>query len=63
MMIVALVGCNRGDVQISPVIEGQIAPHAGWNIGPDMWVPAGQSVRLTGVLIRLEGLDPNDIFE
>ena len=58
-----LMGCQRGDMSISPVVEGQIAPHAGWNLGPDIWVDVNDPVRLTGVVIRVKGLDPDDIFE
>ena len=63
LVILFVIGCQRGDFKATIVAEGQAAPHAGWNIGPDLWVEEGGLVRLTGVVVRVEGLDPNDIFE
>jgi len=47
---------------ISPVLEGQRAPHTGWNLGPDMYVEQGDIVKLTGVIVYAEWLDPNDLL-
>jgi hypothetical protein len=63
MLALLLAGCNRGDMQITPVFKGQPAPHRGYNIGPELWLEAGEPVLVTGAVIRIEGLDPNDIFE
>lgn len=57
-----LVGCQRGDVEVSPVIQGQPAPHRGWNFGPDSWVRTGDQVKVGGVVVWVKGLDPNDLF-
>ena len=56
-------GCNRGSVKVSPVLEGARAPHSGWNIGPDLWLEAGDEAKVTGAVFWIEGADPNDIFE
>jgi len=47
---------------ISPVIDGAKAPHKGYNIGPDLWLEAGDEVKVTGAVIWLEGTEPNEIF-
>ena len=60
-LLVATGGCNRGSIKMSPVIEGQAAPHAGWNFGPDSYLQPGDDVKVTGGLFWVEGLDPNDI--
>jgi hypothetical protein len=60
-LLLSVCGCNRGSVKISAVIEGQPAPHAGWNFGPDSYVAAGDTVRVSGLLFWLEGTEPNDI--
>jgi hypothetical protein len=57
-----VAGCQRGDVMLSPVIEGQPAPHAGYNIGPELWVEPGNPVKVTGAVIWIRGVDPNSIF-
>lgn len=64
LIVLLLIGssCNRGDVKITPVIENQIAPHAGYNIGPDMYVEPGDLCPITGAVIWIKGLDPNDIL-
>jgi hypothetical protein len=43
------VGCQRGDFQASMVVEGQIAPHDGYNIGPDLYVEKGDPIPVSGV--------------
>jgi len=62
LICIALGGCQRGDVKASPVIEGQPAPHAGWNIGPELWLEQGQPAKVTGAVIWIKGLDPNNIL-
>lgn len=62
LCLLFLVGCDTGSVKVSPVIEGTIAPHAGYNIGPDLWVEPGDDVKVTGAVIWLEGTDPNNLF-
>ena len=62
LLLLCIVGCNRGDIRISPVLEDSRAPHAGWNISPDMYVQQGGKVPMTGIILWIDGLDPNDIF-
>ena len=62
VFVCLLVGCSSGDAKISQVIEGQPAPHAGYNIGPDIWVEPNEPVKLTGVVIWIKGTDPNNLF-
>jgi len=61
LIVLALVGCQRGDFRVSMVIEGQKAPHAGYNIGPDLYVGQGDPVPVSGAVIWIRGLDPNDL--
>lgn len=61
LITVVLLGCQRGDIRISPVIQGQPAPHAGYNIGPELYVQPGTPVPVTGAVIWIRGLDPNDL--
>jgi hypothetical protein len=63
IILCLFLGCSRGDIQLTPVFQGQAAPHRGYNIGPSLWVEAGQPVPVTGAVVRIEGTDPNDIFE
>ena len=56
------VGCQSGDIKVSPVIEGQKAPHAGYNIGPELYLETGNKVKVTGAVIWINGFDPNDLF-
>ncbi len=62
IFIMAMTGCQRGDIQLSPVFEDQAAPHAGWNFGPDSYLDQGDQVKVTGVVLWLKGTDPNDLF-
>jgi hypothetical protein len=48
---------------LSPVVKGQLAPHAGYNIGPELYLEQGDRVIVTGAVIWIEGTDPNDLFE
>lgn len=63
LALLVVVGCpQRGDLAISPVFKGNPAPHRGWNLGPDIWVEAGDPVPVSGVVFWLEGTDPNELF-
>jgi hypothetical protein len=57
-----LIGCQRGDLKITPVIAGQLAPHAGYNISPEQWTEPNQPVRMTGVIIWIRGTEPSYLF-
>jgi len=67
LLLVALVaflmcaGCQRGDFKVSPVIENMPAPHDGYNIGPELYVEQGDPVPVTGAVIWIRGLEPNDL--
>jgi hypothetical protein len=58
--VLLIAGCQRGDIRISAVVEGQRAPHAGWNFGPDSYLEEGDTVKVTGVDLWMKGFDPND---
>jgi hypothetical protein len=55
-------GCDRGDIRATVVIEGQPAPHDGWNVGPDLWLRAGEPAKVAGAVVDVDGLDPNSVF-
>ncbi len=57
IIVLLLAGCQRGDFKAQVVIEGQIAPFDGYNIGPDIYVSKGQPCKLTGAVIWIEGLE------
>lgn len=59
---IAFVSCQRGDLKVTPIIEGQLAPHAGFNFGPDSYLKEGQPANVTGIVIYIKGADPNEIF-
>lgn len=61
-LLIFLSGCQRGDIRISTVFEGQETPHQGYNIGPELWVEQGAPVKVTGAVIWIRGLDPNDLL-
>jgi hypothetical protein len=63
LVLFVIAGCNRGDIQVSSVLQGQPAPHRGYNIGPGLWVETGQPVLVTGAIVWIEGTDPNQLFE
>jgi hypothetical protein len=60
--VFVLMGCERGDIKISPIIEGQPAPHDGWNIGPELWLKKGDPAKVTGADLWFKGSDPNELF-
>lgn len=60
-MAAVLAGCQRSTFRVSMVIEGQKAPHDGYNIGPELYVNKGQPVKVSGALVWVRGLDPNDM--
>jgi hypothetical protein len=62
LVLLVLAGCNRGDFKASTVFEGQVAPHDGWNFGPETYVLQGQPVKVSGLLIYVKGLDPNNVL-
>ena len=59
--LVAIVGCGGENFKVSPVWEGQLAPHAGYNIGPDTYVQPGDKIKVSGLVVWIDGLDPNDV--
>ena len=61
LMAILLVGCQRGDIKLSPVIQGQPAPHDGFNLGPEIYVYQGQPCKMSGMVLWVNGLDPNTI--
>ena len=63
VLAVVIAGCGGENFTVSPVLEGQAAPHAGWNIGPDSYVQPGAEVKVTGVIVWIDGLDPNDVLD
>lgn len=60
-VMLLMAGCQGGDFRISPVIAGQPAPHAGYNIGPEIYVDQGHPAVVTGAVIWIRGLDPNSL--
>ena len=68
IMVLALTlllcsGCQRGDMEITPVRFGQITPHEGWLLSPDMYLFEGDTVPLSGVVIRINGLEYDDLVK
>jgi hypothetical protein len=63
LLMCVCTGCNRGDMKVTPVIQGESAPHRGYVIGPSLWVETGVPVPITGAVVWVQGTDPNDIFE
>lgn len=67
LIIIAIVclflftGCQRGDIRLSPVIQGQIAPHDGYLLSPEIYVYQGQPCKMTGAILWINGLDPNSL--
>ena len=62
-LLLFFAGCiDRGDMQFTPVMEGQPAPHDGYNIGPDLYLSQGDPAQVTGAVIWIKGTDPNSIF-
>lgn len=62
VMLLCIAGCQRGDIQVSPIIEGQPAMHSGYNVGPELWLEKDDPAKVTGAVIWIKGLDPNDLF-
>jgi len=63
LVAVSLVGCQRGDVKVDVVFKGQAAPFSGYNVGPELYVPQGSPIPVSGILVWLKNLDPNDLLE
>ena len=56
-----LSGCSRGDIQISPVIQGQSVPHSGYLFSINNWHDVNEPARHTGLIGNIKGLDPNSL--
>lgn len=63
LLVISLASCERGDFRASPIIEGQTTVHAGYNVGPELYLEAGDKAKVTGAVIWIKGFDPNDLFE
>jgi len=61
--LLLIAGCGGNDFSMSLVVEGQPSPQRGYNFGPDSYVQPGDEVKVSGVVIWIEGLDPNDIVD
>lgn len=61
VLLISNTSCQRGDAQVSVVVQGQTAPHKGYNVGPDLYVEQGDPIPVSGLLIWIRGLDPNDL--
>ena len=61
--LLLFAGCGGNDFSMSLVVEGQPSPQRGYNFGPDSYVQPGDEVKVSGVVIWIEGLDPNDIVD
>lgn len=57
LLAVLSTGCQRGDFTITPVFEGQPAPHDGFNFGPSSYVWEGQPVGVSGIVVYIKGVD------
>ena len=55
------IGCQRGDLRVTPVIAGQPAPHNGYNIGPELYLLEGQPAKVTGAVIWINGISPGEL--
>lgn len=62
ILIVFVLGCQRGDIKISPIVQDQPSPHQGYNIGPELYLHPGDPAKVTGAVIWMKGLDPNNLF-
>ena len=62
LLAISLAGCNRGDFKASLIVEGQPAPHPGYNIGPDIYLEQGDAAKVSGAVIWIKGLGPNDLL-
>ena len=63
LTLLLISGCQRDDLGITPVRFGQITPHEGWNLSPDMYLFEGDTVPMTGVVIRINGLEYDDLVK
>ena len=61
VLLFVLFGCKHGDFKAEVVIKGQPAPFDGYNAGPELYVMQGQLCPVSGVVIWIKGIDPNDI--
>lgn len=62
LALLVCAGCHHGDFEASVVFEGQAAPHDGYNVGPSTYVLKGQPCKVSGVVVYVKGLDPNDLL-
>ena len=54
-------GCQRGGIKLTPVLQGLPVPHDGYLISPEIYVVQGQPAKMSGVVVWINGLDPNSI--
>jgi len=61
ILSIFIAGCMSENIKLSPVVAGQPAPHEGYNIGPGLYLKTGDSALVTGAVIYIKGLDPNNL--
>lgn len=61
LLSICIAGCQTGLVKITPVIAGQPSPHAGYNIGPELYLKTGDLVKVTGAVVYIKGLGPEHL--
>lgn len=48
-----ILGCARGPITITPVLQGQPSPHTGYLITPDNFIAEGQPAPNDGIVLGL----------
>jgi len=61
LALLVCAGCRHGDFKAEVVIKGQPAPFNGYCVGPELYVQEGDPCPVSGAVIWIKGLDPNDI--
>jgi hypothetical protein len=61
MCLLAISGCQTGDMKISIAVEDVPVAHDGYNVGPELYLRAGEPAKANGLVIWIKGLEPHKI--
>ena len=56
-------GCQNETLRVSVAIEGIPVAHEGYNIGPELYLHAGQPAKVNGMIIWIDGLEPDTVLD
>lgn len=59
-MLFASSGCSSSNLRVSVAVEGIPVTHDGYNVGPGLYLRAGQPAKVDGLNVWIDGLEPQE---